>query len=520
MEDLKENTEKDVVQERFDALLEQAKTGGLWQNAIDKLAKDKDVGVATLFNYLYQEELILVSDLDAWYRWNGVYWESIDYDDLQEMMDTVSLLLKRRIDDVTWAKEEDIKKGCKTDSAEVKAKENLLSVLESALSRVTTSTGIRNVITASRGNKSYKLRVKSEVLDTNPYVLCVQNGVIELKRGKLREARRDDHCTFCAPVEWQGLDAPRPKWEAMVKEILGNNDDAYHYFQRVLGMAMVGKVLEKNFLLMFGEEGDSGKTTIFEILFGVLGGYAAPMPVELLLDSGMPTNPNAPTPAIMDLRGKRLCWASEPADNRRFSVDRIKLMSGGDTLTARSPYAKENITFSPSHTLFMLSNNEPHAGASDSAFWKRLRQIDCPFEFVDTPTKLNQKKVDRTLKDTILREEASGVLAWLVEGFMEYNAGGGSNPPECILKATAEYRNREDKILMFKQECIEEKQGEEISGQDLYDKFKKWHEKSYGRAPSIQWFGKEAKRHFTSQRIHSTMYLDVKFNDYAESLDE
>ena len=73
---------------------------------------------------------------------------------------------------------------------------------------------------------------------------------------------------------------------------------------------------------------------------------------------------------------------------------------------------------------------------------------------------------------------------------------------------------------MFKQECIEEKQGEEISGQDLYDKFKKWHEKSYGRAPSIQWFGKEAKRHFTSQRIHSTMYLDVKFNDYAESLDE
>ena len=516
MGDLIGMNENDAVQERFDAILEQAKHGTMGQTTLDRCAKQNDMGIATLFNYLYKDEIVHVTDLDKWFKWNGVYWESIEYGDLIRALQTVGLLLAARIDDVVFAKDGDLKEK-KTDEA--KSKEHLIVKLEAALAKTQTANGIKNVISVSDGTTAVPpLALKSTTLDTDPYILCVQNGVIELKSGEMREARRDDHCTFCAPVEWQGLDAPRPKWEATVKEILGGNDDAYHYFQRLMGMAIVGKVLEKNFLLLFGEEGDSGKTTIFEILFGVLGGYAAPMPVELLLDSGMPTNPNAPTPAIMDLRGKRICWASEPADNRRFSVDRIKLMSGGDTLTARSPYGKENITFSPSHTLFMLSNNEPHASASDSAFWKRLRQIDCPFEFVENPTKLNQKKVDRTLKDTILKEEASGVLAWLVQGFIEYNSGGGSNPPECIMKATADYREREDKILMFKKDCIVEKQGEEISGQDLYDKFKKWHEKLFGRAPSIQWFGKEAKRHFTTVRSGTVKYVDVVFNDYADSL--
>ena len=519
MDNLRMNAVKEIARERAKALLEMAEKDGMWNNAIDKNAKEKDDGCAKLFNYLYQNELIFVSDLDAWFCWNGVYYENIDYDDLQELLEEETQMLKCRIDTVTLAKENDLNEK-NTDAA--KAKDNLLNELEKgAVGRLTTTPGKRNVIMAARGlGGQFKLRVKSEILDTDPYVLCVQNGIVELKSGELREARRDDYCTFCAPVDWQGIDAPAPTWEAMVKEILGNNDDAYHYFQRVLGMSLVGEVLEKNFLLMYGEEGDSGKTTIFEILYTILGGYAGPMPVELLLDSGMPTNPNAPSPAIMDLRGKRLCWASEPADNRRFSVDRIKLMSGGDTLIARTPYARTSITFKPSHTLFMLSNNEPHASASDSAFWKRLRQIDCPFEFVENPTKINQKKVDRTLSKTILANEASGVLAWLVRGFIEYNAGGGSNPPECILKATAEYRAREDKILMFKQECIEEKPGEEISGQELYDKFKKWHEKSYGRAPSIQWFGKEAKRHFITKRVHTTQYLDVTFNQFGKDLDD
>ena len=506
------------VQERFDALLEQARHGTIGQTTIDRCAKRGDMGIAILFNYLYQDEIVHVTDLDKWFKWNGVYWEAIEYGDLIKALQTVGMLLAARIDDVVLAKEEDEKAKLKDA---VKAKEYVITKLEAAWAKTQNANGIKNSISVSDGTTEVpSLTVKSAVLDTDPYILCVKNGIVELKSGEMRPARRDDHCTFCAPVEWQGIDAPRPKWEATVKEILGGNEDAYHYFQRLLGMAVVGKVLEKNFLLMFGEEGDSGKTTIFEILFGVLGGYAAPMPVELLLDSGMPTNPNAPTPAIMDLRGKRICWASEPADNRRFSVDRIKLMSGGDTLTARSPYGKENITFSPSHTLFMLSNNEPHASASDSAFWKRLRQIDCPFEFVDNPTKLNQKQVDRTLKDTILKEEASGVLAWLVQGFIEYNSGGGSNPPECIMKATAEYRAREDKVLQFKNDCIEETPGSEITGQELYDKFKKWHEKSYGKAPSITWFGKEAKRLFIIKRLHKVIYLDVAFNEFAEHLDD
>ena len=305
----------------------------------------------------------------------------------------------------------------------------------------------------------------------------------------------------------------------MIFEVLGENKEVCSYFQRVLGMAIIGEVREKDFFLLYGQEGDSGKTTIFEILYSILGGYAAPMPVELLLESTIPTNPNAPSPALMELRGKRVCWASEPADNRRFSVDRIKLMSGNDTLIARSPYARSSICFSPSHTLFMLSNNEPHASANDSAFWKRLRKIDFPFEFVENPVKQNQRKVDQTLKKRILAEEAPGVLAWLVEGVINYTVEGWTNPPECVLNSVTEYRKREDKIYLFKSECTTESKGDEITGQQLYEKFKKWHERFYGKAPSIAWFGREAKRHFDFIKSGKVKYLDIAFNEYADSLE-
>ena len=251
----------------------------------------------------------------------------------------------------------------------------------------------------------------------------------------------------------------------MLFEVFGEDKEVLHYMHKVLGMALCGEVTEKIFVVLLGAEGDSGKTTIFEILYALLTGgnglsetgYAAPMSVELLLEQNIPQNPNSPTPAVLELKGQRITWASEPGENRRFSMDRIKLMSGGDSLVGRSPYDKGNTKFKPSHTLFLLTNHKMKASDNDSAFWKRCVLVNCPFSFVSDPAPDNplERQVDKSLKDSIIRDEGPGVIAWLARGYQFYEIEG-LTPPDRIRKDTEAYRREESLVLQFVDACLDE----------------------------------------------------------------
>lgn len=47
-----------------------------------------------------------------------------------------------------------------------------------------------------------ELPVAVEALDAKPWLLNCQNGTVDLRTGTLREHRREDFITKCAPVEW------------------------------------------------------------------------------------------------------------------------------------------------------------------------------------------------------------------------------------------------------------------------------------------------------------------------------
>lgn len=497
-------TTADSVEERIKALAEQP--GGPGRTFVDECAHAGDKGAGRVFNYLQKGKVIHVAEMNEWFAWDGVRWEQLYPWGIAEKVEAVAQAYAARRD-IVFKMRLDVH----DDQAALKRIDRIVAELDRAITKLHNSKGPDNCLKFCLADES-RLVVSVEELDADPYVLVAKNGVIQLRSGQLRPGRQEDFCTKMCPTEWTGIDTPCPKWEAMVFQILGESWDTYEYFHRLMGMAICGVVSEKNFPLLFGPEGDSGKTTIFEILYEVIRDYASPMPVELLLDQGTPQNPNAPTPAIMGLRGQRLCWASEPGDNRRFSVERIKLMSGGDSLMGRYPYDKKAIIFSPTHTLFMLSNHEPHAGSNDSAFWKRLRKIDCPFEFVDKPKPgTQQRQVNRHLKREILETEASGVLAWLVRGFQKYEATGVV-PPKSVIEATERYREQEDRVLQFRHECIVDNPGHNIKGQVMYDVFTQWFIRNHGRkVPSVTVFGKMAARSFTKQRGKTVAYTDVSF---------
>ena len=59
------------------------------------------------------------------------------------------------------------------------------------------------------------------------------------------------------------------------------------------------------------------------------------------------------------------------SDNLRHQ-SRVKWLTGNDTITGRNPHDRYEVSFKPSHTLFLLTNHKPHAPADDFAFWERM----------------------------------------------------------------------------------------------------------------------------------------------------
>jgi putative DNA primase/helicase len=294
---------------------------------------------------------------------------------------------------------------------------------------------------ASAGEEN--LGVSAEVWDRDPGLLGCANGVIELQTGNFRPAKPEDFIRTISPVEWQGLDATAPRWDQFLLEIFNNNQELVDFLQRLMGYALSGQVSEHIFPIFWGL-GRNGKSTLMETIKQILDRLVGPIPTETLMKQHLIASGAVPSPDIMLLKGRRIVWASETSENGKLNIEKIKRFAGGDTLIARAPYGKHMIEFSPTHTLFLLTNHKPQIQDNDYAFWNRVVMIPFTISFVDEPTQPFERKRDRQLMSKLL-EEKSGILAWMVRGCLSWKQEG-LNPPEIVKAATQEYEHEEDII--------------------------------------------------------------------------
>ena len=174
----------------------------------------------------------------------------------------------------------------------------------------------------------------------------------------------------------------------------------------------------------------------------------------------------------MALRGKRLVWVSETDEGRKLNAGRVKWLVGGDTLVGRPPFGKREVTFRPTHTLLMLTNFRPRVDPADAALWERIHLIEFKVSFVDNPAGANQKPRDKHLSMK-LKEEAAGIAAWLVQGYCEWQNKGLLPPPQ-VRNATQKYRQAEDLIGQFFEECCVFKAEAMCRGGEIFEAYQGW----------------------------------------------
>ena len=207
-------------------------------------------------------------------------------------------------------------------------------------------------------------------LDAEPWVLNVQNGMIDLATGSLIPHDRRRLCTRVCPVEYDAQ-ARSDLFERVLADALPD-ESVRTYFQKVCGLTLIGEQVEDVIIFAHGPEA-TAKTTLIEPLKKLFGDYAVTVEPETLMSTRNGGGGQA-RGDIARLAGTRLAITTETEDGTRFAVSLLKRLSGNDTITARHIY-KKDFEFRPSCTIWIVSNHRPKADAMDGGLWRRLKVI-------------------------------------------------------------------------------------------------------------------------------------------------
>lgn len=299
---------------------------------------------------------------------------------------------------------------------------------------------------------------RAESLDSDPWALNTPSGTLDLRTQTLRPHDPADGITMVTKGAYvEGAQAPT--WEAFLERILPDAE-VRGFLRRLAGVACLGRVREQVLAILWGS-GANGKSTLTHALHHTLGDYAYAAPVELLLGRRAS---GAATPEIAALRGRRLVTVAETREDGRLPTERVKVLTGGDPITARHLYAAP-LTFEPTHTIWLATNHRPRITDDGDAIWRRVVLV--PFG-----VRIPEEEQDPELPAR-LEAEADGILAWVVRGVAEYLADG-LRPPQAVRAATAEYRSSEDAFGAWLAECCVVEEGAWTATARLRESYAAW----------------------------------------------
>ncbi|MBT3259607.1 MAG: DNA primase [Deltaproteobacteria bacterium] len=465
-----------------------------------------ELGDGTLYAALNDGRFVFNKSSQEWMAWQDHFWALDEMDQAHIAVEDVALsyLAEARslVEDISKAIKE------KNESA-TKTLKGRQGQIYKRVKRLRSDRGRINCLCMAHKNGERPLAILGEHLDQSPWLLACANGVVDLRTGELQPGRPSDYLTKASPTEWDSINAPCPIWEKTLSEIFAGEPELVAYVARLFGYALTG-VPKENILPILWGQGRNGKTTIVETISRILGPLAAPIQSEMLLDQGHSRSSAGPSPDIMALKGLRMAFASEADEGRKFSPSRIKWLSGSDTLVGRAPHDRRQTSFRPTHTLILLTNHKPHAPASDFAFWERIHLIPFNYSFVDrAPQKDNEFRADKDLSDK-LEAEATGILAWMVRGCLQWQQMG-LNPPDIIRDATDEYRRDEDLLADFIEDRCYIHPDAFVHASALYDDFKQWFENNVSKRPfSQKKFGNLLKDRFEKEKKGTVIYHGLR----------
>ncbi len=472
------------------------------EEILDALGKNED-GDAAIYIKLNRGRFVYDAASGRWYKWKGHYWE---LDHVNEALEAVGQVAN------TYGVENKHQLKLRMNAAANNNKEEEKiheGIMDELMKRAKVLRSVRrkeNVLKLSHTGAN-SLAIRGDTWDTDPWLFCCKNGVIDLRTGRLNPGRPEDFMRNFSPVEYLGFNEKAPTWDHFIKQIFDGNGELIAFVKRLFGYFLTGHTVHHVAPMLYGT-GRNGKGTLVETVKKVMGGYASAAQSELLIAQKFGKTSSQASPDVMALRGKRFVFCSETEEGQRFNVAKLKLLSGGDTMIGRDLYGKDLIQFKPTHKIILYTNYKPHANAKDYAFWKRAIIVPFVLSFVSSPSKIFERQEDVMLSKK-LEDEKPGILAWLVRGCLDWQKEGMKlNPPRTVQIATDKYRDEEDVIGQYIRERYDIGPGKEIQAGKAFEDFEKWCNEN-GHAANQKLFGADMKSRFDYKDGRNVTYLGL-----------
>jgi P4 family phage/plasmid primase-like protien len=411
-----------------------------------------DLGNARLLVAAHAAELRYVPDAGKWVTWEGTrwMWHPDDGPAIEAAKDVITRI--------------------PTDNKQLAAHRQK-------------SMSARRIADAARlARTSPGMRISADRFDRHPWQLNTPGGVVDLRTGDIAAptpALFHSKQTTVTPDAAMAT----PLWDRFLQTTFQSNAPLERYVQRLAGLTFIGEVLEHILPFAHGP-GGNGKGVFAEVLSAIAGDYGTSAPQGFLV-AGRDKHETE----LANLRGRRIVVASEVNENTRFDEAKVKLLTGGDTITARF-MRQDFFDFTPSHTFWLLGNSQPKVETGGESFWRRLRLI--PF----THTVPEADRIEN-LQQRLVDEEGPGILAWIVQGAVDYAADGLRTPDE-VLAATDTYRAEEDHLGRFIDDRCRVGGGDlaRVEMSDLRRAYDGWCRAQHEDAVTATAFGRQLKQRY------------------------
>ena len=412
-----------------------------------------DIGLGNLFAECFSGTHRFCVDNQKWYIYNRGIW-TVDKGDIQSQgnMQRLLQLLHLYCGEVEKDEDPEIIKSYKT-----------------YISKSSSDTILRRALNASKNS----MVINMTDFDSDPYLLNCRNGVYDMREQKFRFAKPEDYFTLSVTCDYPtGINVRKcDRWYSFVDEIMEGDKEKAAFLQRALGYSLLGVNREECMFLAYGRT-RSGKGTLFNTIAKVLGmgtdnGYGGSINSSLVCESKFKDRDyNAPEPMLADTVGTRYLTLSETKKGALLDVNAIKSLTGRDPRKTRQLHCPA-FTFTPQFTMWLSTNFLPKVN-DDSLFKSdRLWVIEFNKHFEEDDRDFSLKEIFEN------RDNQAVILKWLLDGYKMYQEQG-LNPPTVVREATARYARLNDRILCFKEDCLEDAPGERVSNGLLYSKYKEW----------------------------------------------
>jgi len=317
-------------------------------------------------------------------------------------------------------------------------------------------------------DKNNKNRDFLKKLNNNDFLIGFNNGVFDLQTFEFRDGKPEDYISI--NTDYNYVEHHTEHYNELLQFLndIQPNKDELNYMLTYLSIGLIGNLLEL-FTILTGS-GRNGKSKLVELVKLTFGEYFGS--VESQLFTRPRPNANGPDPGLLNLANKKIVIASEPEKNSKLNSGFIKFITGRDTTTLRNCHQNNMINFKANFLTFLICNDIPDCDEIDNAFSKRLRCINFPTEFVDSPKTDNQKKINTSINEKFTYWKQDFMLL-LIEYYKNYILTKELKPTENILTWTNKYKEDTDIYLQFLNDNTQISE-HHIHTSTLYESFKLW----------------------------------------------